>query len=358
MNEPLEDIIREHIKAHGSISIAEFMHLALLHPTHGYYTTRDPFGAAGDFTTAPEISQTFGELVGAWCAAMWQEMGAPEKVALVELGPGRGTLMKDALRATAHVEGFHKALSVHLVEASPKLRERQSHQLSDSHAHISWHDHPSDIPRRIPCLYIANEFFDALPIHQYIYHKGKWVERMVGMDEHKALRFITGKTLPDNAPELPKKAKKGDILEVSPAAQAIVEDIATRIKNNGGAAIFIDYGYRDASLRDTLQAVKQHRHHQLLEKIGEADITAHVDFLALRNVADRIGVSTSKIIPQGEFLARMGIKERYDMLCNTVNSQEEADALFEGVTRLVSPEQMGELFKVLMVWQDGVHNPL
>lgn len=353
---PLETFLKEYISSHGPMGVDQFMHTALLHQEYGYYTTHEPFGSAGDFVTSPEISQTFGELVGAWCAAMWIEMGKPDTIALVELGPGRGTLMKDALRGTAHITGFHEALHVHLIEASQKLRTVQAGTLSSIHPEIIWHDSFSDIPD-VPCLVIANEFFDALPIKQYLFHNNQWFERKVGLTETKELCFVADNPMPSSQ-HFPNQANEGDILEISPASQVVMEKITSHIKSYGGAGVFIDYGYRDTDYKETIQAVKNHQYHGIFSDIGEADITAHVDFGNLRNIANKTGLSTSKIIPQGEFLARMGIKERYEALSISVNSQEEADTLFSAINRLVDPSHMGELFKVLMVWQDDIRNPI
>lgn len=355
-NNPLELIIKDKIKISGPINISEFMNIALLHPEHGYYTNNQVFGKGGDFITAPEISQTFGELIGAWCALIWQEMGEPSEVALVELGPGRGTLMQDVMRITSKVKGFHQALSINLVEASEKLRATQKEKLADYAGKIYWHDSISEI-QKIPSIIIANEFFDALPIQQYLFLENKWYERKIGLDKQDDLCFICDYEA-NIASQLPKQAQENDIIEISKASQYVMKEISNHINYYGGAGIFIDYGYKEPTFQDSLQAVKSHKFHPVLSDIGDADITAHVDFKALRDIANNHELSTSRIMDQGEFLSRMGIERRYNFLCKNIKSQAEADKIFSSINRLVSPNEMGELFKVLMIWQNGIKNPL
>jgi NADH dehydrogenase [ubiquinone] 1 alpha subcomplex assembly factor 7 len=321
---PLAELIQKRIAARGPIGVAEYMELALAHPEYGYYMRKDPLGVSGDFTTAPEISQVFGELVGVWLAQQWMGIGKPE-CALVELGPGRGTLMNDLLRATKHIQGFHDAISVHLVETSPVLQQKQWTLLANKHPRISWHKEFSEIPQK-SLLLVANEFFDALPVRQFIGNE----ERKIGMSD-RGLAWI-----PASA-EVTK--------EVCEPAQAIMGEIAMRIATYNGAALIIDYGYAEGS-GDTLQALRDHQYHDPLADPGLADLTAHVDFAALKKAAE--SVLTYGPVPQGAFLMHMGVAERTSMLAQNADDAQVKE-LYAGVRRLTDPKHMGELFKVLCV---------
>ncbi len=291
--------------------------------TH-YYATRDPFGTAGDFTTAPEISQIFGELTGAWLADSWARLGAPKAV-VCEIGPGRGTLMKDMLRATRNVPQFHASIRVRMIETSPALTALQRKTLNGAHVDIQWKTSLHDLPS-LPLLLVANEFFDALPIHQFM-HNGQ--ERRIGL-KGDAFCWL----------------QQGIVTrEVSPASLAVMQAIAAHIKAYEGAALIVDYGYRQAQQNDTLQALKNHTFHNPLETPGEADLTAHVDFGALEKQAQ--GLKTH-YTTQGEFLRRLGAELRAAALCATANS-EQRTTILSGLERIVAPSQMGELFKVLSV---------
>jgi NADH dehydrogenase [ubiquinone] 1 alpha subcomplex assembly factor 7 len=324
----------------GPVSVADYMAECLLHPVHGYYTTRDPLGAQGDFTTAPEISQMFGELIGLWLAQVWIDQGAPGEFALVELGPGRGTLLADALRATARVPGFHAAMHLHLVEVSPTLRVRQGATL-DGHE-ICFHDHPGQLPE-MPLFLIANEFFDALPIRQFQRGPNAWHERQIGVAEGALIWGL--------APEIPVEAIRdrlagthpGQIVEHNAAALPIAQDIGCRIATHGGAALIIDYG-DEISIGDTLQAVQGHAPVDVLASPGQADLTAHVAFAPLAQAATP--ARSSNLTPQGVFLERLGITARAEMLARSLRG----DALGDHVAahrRLTHPAEMGTLFKVL-----------
>ena len=339
----LADIIAGHIATHGPMTLADYMQHALSHPEYGYYMRRDPFGVKGDFITAPEISQIFGEIIGAWCAHQWQFQGGGT-MALVECGPGRGTLMKDALRATKKLSGFHESISVHMVETSPTLTAIQKETLNGSHGDITWHETLETLPD-VPHLLITNEFLDALPIHQFIKRKDGTKERHVDVQEGR-LRFVEIAT---QQPTLPESAPMDTIIEFCPAAEQIVANIAARIKNNGGTAIFIDYGYMEVGFGDTLQAVKNHQPHDPLEQPGEADITAHVNFAWLKILAEEAGADV-QLTTQGEFLLQLGAKERLDILVKH-NPKPMHDMLYSGFERLVAPEQMGSLFKVMTITQ-------
>jgi SAM-dependent MidA family methyltransferase len=337
----LTDILTRRIRQTGPISLAEYMAECLLHPEHGYYTTRDPLGATGDFTTAPEISQMFGELLGLCLAQSWLDQGAPVRFTLAEIGPGRGTLMADILRATRGVPGFHTAAQVHLIEASPTLRAAQKDRLSDYE--VTWCDQVSDLPDA-PLWLIANEFFDALPIRQFTRKGAGWAETQVGLkDGALTLGLATPAPFADLAQRL-SDTKDGDVVEICPAAAPIVAEIATRIAR-GGAAIFIDYGdWR--SLGDTFQALEAHESVDPLARPGRADLTAHVDFEALSLAAHASGVVASRMIPQGALLARLGIATRAEALARNLSGAalETHKSAFE---RLTSPTEMGTLFKAL-----------
>lgn len=329
------------IAADGPISVADYMAQCLADPTHGYYTTRDPLGAAGDFVTAPEISQMFGEIVGAWLVEAWQAAGAPEPVILAELGPGRGTLMDDIWRTASTVPAFPHAASIHLVETSPVLQRRQAERLAGLPVTPSWHARFGDIPEGF-LLLVANEFFDALPIRQYVRSQGRWRERAIGLDHTGALAFGVGAGLLDGGPE----ADEGEILEIAPAADAITAEMAQRIAANGGAALIIDYGYAGTQFGETLQAVRGHARRHLFDSPGETDLTAHVDFAALRRRANAEGAAAYGPIAQSDFLLSLGLLERAGQLGAGKSAEEQAD-IVQAVERLAGADQMGRLFKVL-----------
>ncbi|MCF6234108.1 MAG: SAM-dependent methyltransferase [Rhodobacteraceae bacterium] len=326
----------------GPITVADFMATCLLHPTHGYYTTRDPLGAGGDFTTAPEISQMFGELIGLCLAQSWLDQGAPTPFTLAELGPGRGTLMADALRATKAVPGFHAAARLTLIEASPVLRRAQSERLSN-HAPL-WLDTCAELPDQ-PLYLIANEFFDALPIRQFQRDGVGWRERHVGQSDGH-LRFGLGPpVMPATLSHRLDDTKDGDLVETCAPAQGIITELARRIAGFGGAALLVDYGdWR--SLGDTLQAVKGHRPVDILSDPGQADLTAHVDFEALAMAAKAAGCGHSRLTPQGVFLDRLGIATRAQALAKGQTPEVQA-AITSAQQRLTEPDKMGILFKVL-----------
>lgn len=342
-------ILARQIRDGGPITLADYMAACLMHPQHGYYATRDPLGAAGDFTTAPEMTQMFGELLGLALAQAWLDQGAPAPFALAELGPGRGTLMADALRATKSVPGFHDGLRLHLVEGSPALRRVQAETLERDDA--TWHETADDLPD-LPLFLLANEFFDALPIRQFQRDGEGWRERVVGLTEG-ALRMGLSDPLP--MPQLAHRledTKDGDIVELCPAGEAVAREIGTRIAERGGAALIVDYGdWR--SLGDTLQAVRGHEAADPLDAPGEADLTAHVDFEALaRDVPCRF----SRLTPQGVFLERLGITARAQALAQRLSG----DALERHIAahrRLTHPHEMGTLFKVIAFTPDGAAPP-
>jgi NADH dehydrogenase [ubiquinone] 1 alpha subcomplex assembly factor 7 len=346
--------IRDRIRRFGPITVAEYMALALAHPEHGYYRTRDPLGAAGDFITAPEISQMFGELIGLWCAVEWQRAGAPAPVRLVELGPGRGTLMADALRAARTVPAFRDALRVHLVETSPALRQCQRRLLDG--IEIAWHENFDGVPAG-PLLLIANEFFDALPIRQYVRQGGRWHERLVGLDGDR-LRFLAaGDPAPEGIgfPNAVRDAPDGAIIERCPAALALAAAIGGRIAREGIAALIVDYGPERTAAGDSLQAVRGHCFHDVLADPGEADLTAHVDFESLAAVARDAGAAAFGPIAQGTLLQRLGIATRAERLAAARPAQ--AAAIAESCRRLIGADGMGTLFKALALLPPGRDAP-
>ncbi|MEQ8398292.1 SAM-dependent methyltransferase [Thalassobaculum sp.] len=342
------DHLRRRIHAEGPLSVADVMAAALVHPELGYYTTRDPFGAAGDFVTAPEISQMFGELIGLWAAVVWQGMGAPDPVALVELGPGRGTLMADALRASAGVPAFRAATSVHLVEASPALRRHQATRLQG--ARPRWHDGLDSLPDQ-PAIVIANEFFDALPIVQLVRDGRNWRERRmaVAADAEEFVWTLAPGASPHAGlldPRLRERAPDGALAEVCPAGLSIARTLADRLNRFGGAVLAIDYGHGVSAVGDTLQAVRRHRPADILATLGDADLTAHVDFGALGRAVTEAGAVQHGPVGQGDFLQRLGIEARAEALCRAATTEQGA-AVRGACARLIHPDEMGTLFKAV-----------
>ncbi|MEZ5891168.1 MAG: SAM-dependent methyltransferase [Xanthobacteraceae bacterium] len=344
---PLEVELRTMISASGPIPVSRYMALCLTHPEHGYYTTRDPLGRAGDFVTAPEISQMFGELIGLWAAEVWRQMGSPPAVRLIELGPGRGTMMADALRAARVLPAFRSALSVHLVETSPALERRQREALAACDAPITWHRALAEVPAGAAII-LANEFFDALPVHQAIRDAQGWHERVVGLDHEDRLAFAMAPVPSPPIAHIPQR------LDAAAAPGAIFEwrcaettrTLAARVAR-GGAALIIDYGHAESGLGDTLQAVRGHRFADVLAEPGEADLTAHVDFAALRADAEQAGARVHGPIEQGLFLQRLGIAQRAARL--QAAAPTKADAIESALARLTGPGPagMGRLFKAL-----------
>jgi len=334
----LAQVLMRRIKATGPITIAEYMADCLLHPKHGYYSTRDPFGRAGDFVTAPEVSQMFGELIGLCLAQVWLDQGRVASFTLAELGPGRGTLMADMLRAAKSVLGFVDAAQVHLVEASPILRDKQRETLAGRQ--IKWQDSADQLPDA-PLFLIANEFFDALPIRQFVRDAPGWRERQVGVKD-AALAFGLSDAAAVGALEhRSRDTSPGDMVEVCAPATAIMQTISQRIASHGGAALIIDYGdWR--SRGDTLQALQDHAYDDVLAHPGEADLTAHVDFEALTNAASGVAVTT--MTPQGVFLVRLGIGERAHALAKNLKGKALSSHL-AAHHRLTDAGEMGTLFK-------------
>ena len=349
---PLGELLVRRIRIAGPLTVAEYMAEALGHPQYGYYKQGDPFGLEGDFITAPEISQMFGELLGAWCAAAWDSMGRPDPVRLVELGPGRGTLMADALRGTHKAAGFHAAVDLHMVETSPYLRDRQAETLQRAASAISpsWHDAFDEVPDG-PLLLVTNELFDALPIHQFEFQRGRWLERVIDVDgSGDGLAFalrLPGPALAVATPP-PQPPRQGMVIESSPAGIALAAAIGRRVAQHGGAALIIDYGHDGSGRGDSLQAVRRHQKHAVLADPGTADLAAHVDFGALARAVREGGATVHGPIPQNTLLERLGIKLRAAALARIATPAQAAD-LQAATERLLHLEQMGTLFKALAI---------
>lgn len=338
----LEKALIARIEATGPISIADYMAECLMHPEHGYYQQQAVFGAEGDFITAPEISQMFGEMVGLWLADRWIKMGRPESLQLIELGPGRGTLMADILRATEPVEDFQDALNVHLVEASSQLRDEQRKRVPTA----MWHDSLRTVPEG-PALIVANEFFDALPIHQFEKRDGIWLERVVGVaDGNLAPMLAQAGPQVSLIPNHLKQSPEGCVLEVCPAALSVIGDMAERFSLTSGAALIIDYGYRKSAPGETLQAVADHAYANPFSNPGQADLTAHVDFEQLARAATEKGLKSYGAANQGIFLMSIGLGARAQHLARSSEPAVQEQILAD-LTRLTADDQMGSLFKVL-----------
>lgn len=354
----LQQLLARRIRATGPLSVADYMAEALFHPRHGYYATRDPLGARGDFITAPEVSQIFGELIGLWCADGWEKMGRPDPVILAELGPGRGTLMADALRALRVAPDFRRALRLHLVEASPVLRQAQAAALGAAEPH--WHDSISGLPEG-PLLLVANEFLDALPIRQFLRAADGWCERRVALAADGASLAFAVDPAPDIAaaalvPPAVREAPPGSIAETRPGALSLAATLGARLKATGGFALFIDYGYHPSACGDTLQAVRRHRRHDVLADPGEADLTAHVDFAAFAGAATAAGARAWGPVPQGQFLSALGLAQRAATLLKAA-APDDIAAIESACRRLIAPDEMGTLFKALALADPSLPAP-
>jgi len=342
----LLDEIRALIEERGPITVEQYMQLALGHPDLGYYMSRDPFGATGDFTTAPEISQMFGELIGLWAAEVWSSMGSPDPVRLVELGPGRGTLISDALRAARIVPAFRNALEVRLIETSPTLAAMQHELLVDCGAAVSWAQSLKDVPDG-PAIIVGNEFLDALPVRQFVRVGGQWRERTVRLNGDGRLVFDVADK-PE--PYIRASAANGQVLEVNPSAHRLMFELGARLVKQGGAALMIDYGHAVTGFGDTLQALRAHRYIDPLAAPGDCDLTAHVDFAAMARSASAAGAAVHGPIDQGDFLRAIGIDLRTKALAERA-SPDRAEEFQRARARLVGKNQgeMGALFKAMAV---------
>ena len=348
--------IRKLIMAAGPMPVSRYMELCLTHPQHGYYMTRDPLGREGDFTTAPEVSQMFGELLGLWAAAVWKAMGMPNPVRLIELGPGRGTMMADVLRAIRVLPSFYQALSVHLVEINPALVDRQKETLRGVKPAANWHTSIQDIGEG-PAIVLANEYFDALPVHQVIRQPYGWHERVIDIAPSGQLVFAAApeplKHFDLLLPPLVRASPVGAIFEWRPTPEIMW--IARRLRDHGGAALIIDYGHVRSDAGDTFQAISRHSFTDPLRNPGQADLTAHVDFQALALGAEDAGARLHGPVEQGEFLRRLGIETRAATLMSKANTQVSAD-IQSALKRLTGTGRgaMGALFKVLGVSHPGI----
>jgi NADH dehydrogenase [ubiquinone] 1 alpha subcomplex assembly factor 7 len=338
---PLEAVLARRIALTGPLTMAAFMAECLGNPRHGYYMRRDPFGAAGDFITAPEISQMFGELIGLWTVGVWRQMACPDPLRLVELGPGRGTLMADALRAIAVDPAARAAVRVHLVETSPALAALQRARLGDS---IAQHETFDQVPAG-PAIVIANELFDALPAHQFERTPMGWRERMVGLDDAgRLVRALAPGPTP--AVVLVPRDAPGDVAEISPAAIALMDRVARRLAAQGGAALVIDFAARPGAA--TLQAVRGHAWVDVMDAPGEVDVAVGVDFVALARAAAEAGARPHGPVSQAAFLEALGIGARAVALRRRATA-EQALALDTALERLTGADAMGHLFRVLAV---------
>ncbi|MDE2379999.1 SAM-dependent methyltransferase [Bradyrhizobium sp.] len=340
--------IRKLIKSSGPMPVWRYMDLCLMHPRYGYYVSRDPLGREGDFTTAPEVSQMFGELLGLWAASVWRQMDSPPLLRLIELGPGRGTMMADALRALRVLPPLYQALSIHLVEVNPVLRERQKTALSGVRS-IAWHDTIDSVPEG-PCIILANEYFDVLPIHQMVKRETGWHERVVDVDANGRLVFgAAAEPTPRFdvlLPPLVRAAPVGAVFEWRPDAE--IMKLATRVRDQDGAALIIDYGHLRSDAGDTFQAIARHSFTDPLKAPGQADVTAHVDFQALGRAAEDVGARVHGPVTQGEFLKRLGIETRAAALMQKATADVSTD-ISAALKRLTDTGRggMGSMFKVL-----------
>jgi SAM-dependent MidA family methyltransferase len=352
---PLLAEIHRLIKSSGPMPVWRYMELCLIHPQHGYYVSRDPLGREGDFTTAPEVSQMFGELLGLWTASVWKSIGSPPMLRLVELGPGRGTMMADALRAIRVLPPLYQSIQIHLVEINPVLREKQQATLSGA-PNITWHDSIDDVPEG-PSVILANEYFDVLPIHQVVKRETGWHERVVKLDAEGKLVFAAADDPMPRfevlLPPLVRAAPVGAVFEWRPDNE--IMKIATRVRDQDGAALIIDYGHLRSDAGDTFQAIARHSFADPLKNPGQADVTAHVDFQALARAAEDVGARVHGPVTQGEFLKRLGIETRAVTLMGKASPEVSAD-ISAALKRLTDSGRggMGSMFKVLAVTEPNL----
>jgi SAM-dependent MidA family methyltransferase len=356
--EQLAAQLRERIRSEGPLPVSVFMAEALLDPMAGFYATKDPLSAGGDFITAPEISQMFGELAGLWAAEVWSQMGAPDPVRLIELGPGTGRMMSDVLRAARAAPGFLDAASLHLIEASAALKMVQGRTLAQAPLQARWESGLEKVPAG-PSIILGNEFLDCLPIRQAVRHKGVWRERVVGLSPDDPGRFIFGlgphlsdADIHEIAPTL-REAEDGTLVELRLGDATVIDQIAARFKAHPGYALFIDYGSDAPEAGDTLQALKSHQKVDPLEAPGTADLTAWVDFDRIARLARNAGLDVYGIGRQGDFLKGLGIETRAAALARTQDEAGQAK-IARQLHRLTAREEMGDLFKAVAICSPGL----
>ncbi|MEW9804620.1 class I SAM-dependent methyltransferase [Mesorhizobium sp. ZMM04-5] len=353
----LAERIAGQIRAAGPLSVADYMAICLFDPEDGYYTNREPFGAAGDFVTAPEVSQMFGELVAVWLSEAWRAAGCPPEATVAEVGPGRGTLMKDMARTLRRIApDLCAGAGFALVEASPRLAAVQRATLAGAGPDFTWHDTLDSLPDA-PLFIVGNEIFDALPLRQFVKRDGRWLERAIGLGDNGGFIFgigtatLAADALPPGAASKPD----GTVFEIAPVREAMMAMIGARIARRGGAGIFFDYGHLAPGFGDTFQAVRRHRGADVFGDPGQADLTSHVDFAALARVAQAHGLQ-AEMSTQAEFLLGMGLLERAGRLGQAAD-ETAREKIASEVERLAGPDQMGDLFKVLAVLPTGVDAP-
>lgn len=359
---PVEQHLERLIRINGPLTVAQYTTEVLYHPRFGYYTGRNPIGRLGDFVTSPEISQIFGELIGLWMADRWHALGRPAPVTIVEMGPGQGTLMKDLVRALKVVPNFLRSSSIHLIEISPELEKQQRSVLEGIPVDVFWHKDIATVPHQ-PCFLIANEFFDALPIHQFVRTKDGWRERLIAWDAGSLVPVLSSGPTPTMGllDQAPQRWDHAEIAEVSPASLAIAAKIGQRLAEQGGAGLIVDYGdqltEQNGELRGlTWQAVKNHQKHDPLETPGTADLTAHVDFKQVSEVIEQAGAKVFGPVEQGSFLVELGLDTRTETLCDRAPEAVQG-VIRSGAARLADKQQMGALFKVLAVCEPNATLP-
>lgn len=353
MQTPLKSFIVSEIERDGPMDFGAYMDHVLGHPEHGYYMVRDPFGVDGDFTTAPEISQIFGEMIGVWAIDVWMRMGSPERFTLLECGAGRGTLMADILRVANKVPAFLAACRVCLIEMSPVLMAKQAEALDGFD--VVWARDLEGVPKDAPVIAIGNEFLDALPVRQLQMLDGLWFERCIDVVEGQ-LSVVTRpaeQALIDVVPVDAKDVRFGDVVEVSPQRLAFIESLADVLARSGGAGIMIDYGHEASAAGDTVQALYKHTYVDVLDHIGAADVTAHVDFSVLMETLASSDFKPVSIVTQGQFLKSLGSDLRAAALVAGAKSAEQGASVQAGYDRLVGADQMGSLFKVMTFYKEA-----
>jgi SAM-dependent MidA family methyltransferase len=338
----LQNVLDGIYAAEGPMPLDRYMAICLGHPQHGYYMKRDPFGERGDFITSPEITPLFGELIGVWLATQWAAMGRPKSFSLVELGPGRGTLMADMLKAANVVPGFAEAAKLHLVEVSPALKRLQRWKLGSA---VTWHEQVASLPEG-PFLLVANEFFDALPVRQFEFRRGQWNERVIGAE---GIGLRPGAIVA-------RAGREGDVAEMAPARTAVAQELGRRLAFTTGACLIIDYGHLQTALGDTLQALHKHKMVPVTHLPGDSDLTSHVDFEALGQAFAKAGGRVAPVLTQRDFLLQMGLEIRASVLAAKADAAQLA-MLNRVVGRLVDEDQMGKLFKVMAVTSPNLATP-